>query len=143
VATENEARPESRGVDRELFAPKDSIRDLMPQGSSWIHGMEPKKGLVPFHYKAMGGHTLVGGTTGAGKTRTYEVISTQVIHLGDVLMIVDPKNDKEWKERVERSASAPVANSCTSIRRSRPSRSASIRSRTGASRPKSRAASRS
>jgi conjugal transfer pilus assembly protein TraD len=86
----------------QLFAPKDSIRDLMPQGSSWIHGMEPKKGLVPFHYKAMGGHTLVGGTTGAGKTRTYEVISTQVIHLGDVLLIVDPKNDKEWKERVER-----------------------------------------
>jgi conjugal transfer pilus assembly protein TraD len=32
-----------------IFAPKDSIRDRMPQGSSWIHGMEPKKGLVPFH----------------------------------------------------------------------------------------------
>ncbi|MBT2794005.1 conjugative transfer system coupling protein TraD [Paraburkholderia strydomiana] len=85
-----------------IFAPKDSIRDVMPQGSSWIHGMEPKKALVPFHYKAMGGHTLVGGTTGAGKTRTYEVISTQVIHLGDVLIIVDPKNDAEWKRRVEK-----------------------------------------
>ncbi|MBB5510991.1 conjugative transfer system coupling protein TraD [Paraburkholderia atlantica] len=85
-----------------MFAPKDSIRDRMPQGSSWIHGMEPKKALVPFHYKAMGGHTLVGGTTGAGKTRTYEVISTQVIHLGDVLIIVDPKNDAEWKRRVEK-----------------------------------------
>jgi len=85
-----------------IFAPKDSIRDRMPQGSSWIHGMEPKKALVPFHYKAMGGHTLVGGTTGAGKTRTYEVISTQVIHLGDVLINVDPKNDAEWKRRVEK-----------------------------------------
>jgi conjugal transfer pilus assembly protein TraD len=85
-----------------IFAPNDSIRDRMPQGSSWIHGLEPKKGLVPFHYKAMGGHTLVGGTTGAGKTRTYEVISTQVIHLGDVLIIVDPKNDPEWKRRVEK-----------------------------------------
>jgi conjugal transfer pilus assembly protein TraD len=85
-----------------IFAPKDSIRDRMPQGSSWLHGLEPKKGLVPFHYKAMGGHTLVGGTTGAGKTRTYEVISTQVIHLGDVLIIVDPKNDAEWKRRVEK-----------------------------------------
>lgn len=85
-----------------LFAPKDSVRDRMPQGSSWIHGMEPKNALVPFHYKAMGGHTLVGGTTGSGKTRTYEVISTQVIHLGDVLIIVDPKNDAEWKLRVEK-----------------------------------------
>ncbi|TDN59027.1 conjugative transfer system coupling protein TraD [Paraburkholderia sp. BL10I2N1] len=89
-------------VIENLFAPQDSIRDRMPQGSSWIHGMEPKKALVPFHYKAMGGHTLVGGTTGAGKTRTYEVISTQVIHLGDVLIIVDPKNDAEWKLRVEK-----------------------------------------
>jgi conjugal transfer pilus assembly protein TraD len=86
-----------------IFAPADSIRDRMPQGSSWIHGMEPKKVRVPFHYKAMGGHTLVGGTTGSGKTRTYEVISTQVIHTpDDVLIIVDPKNDADWKKRVEK-----------------------------------------
>lgn len=85
-----------------LFAPKDSTRDRMPQGSSWIHGMEPKKGLVPFHYKAMGGHTAVGGTTGSGKTRTYEVISTQVIHTpSDVLLCIDPKNDADWQKRVE------------------------------------------
>jgi conjugal transfer pilus assembly protein TraD len=95
-----------RDVERRielLFAPADSIRDRMPQGSSWIHGMEPKKVRVPFHYKAMGGHTLVGGTTGSGKTRTYEVISTQVIHTPeDVLIIVDPKNDADWKKRVEK-----------------------------------------
>lgn len=85
-----------------VFAPADSIRDHMPQGASWIHGMEPKKDWVPFHYKALSGHTAIGGTTGSGKTRTYEVISTQVIHGGDVLIIVDPKNDKDWKARVER-----------------------------------------
>ncbi|MEQ0776529.1 conjugative transfer system coupling protein TraD [Paraburkholderia tropica] len=84
-----------------VFAPADSVRDRLPQGASWIHGMEPKKGYVPLHYKALGGHTLVGGTTGAGKTRTYEVISTQVIHLGDVLIIVNPKRDEDWKRRVE------------------------------------------
>jgi conjugal transfer pilus assembly protein TraD len=77
-----------------LFAPRNSRRDLMPQGSSWIHGMEPKKVNVPFHYKAFGGHTAVGGTTGSGKTRTYEVLSTQVVH--------DPKNDPDFKKRVER-----------------------------------------
>ncbi|MFL9876455.1 conjugative transfer system coupling protein TraD [Paraburkholderia megapolitana] len=86
-----------------MFAPHDSIRDRMPQGASWIHGMEPKKHFVPFHYKAMGGHTAVGGTTGSGKTRTYEVISTQVIHTpSDVLICIDPKNDRDWRRRVER-----------------------------------------
>ncbi|QTB53477.1 conjugative transfer system coupling protein TraD [Burkholderia pseudomallei] len=87
-----------------LFAPKDSIRDRTPQGASWIHGLEANKGYVPFHYKAMGGHTAVGGTTGSGKTRTYEVITTQVIQCGDVLIDVDPKNDEEWKERAKREA---------------------------------------
>ncbi|MEM5330786.1 conjugative transfer system coupling protein TraD [Paraburkholderia sp. JHI2823] len=85
-----------------LFVPADSIRDREPQGVSWIHGMEPDKVRVPFHYKAMSAHTAVGGTTGSGKTRTYEVISTQVIHCGDVLIVIDPKNDKDWKARVER-----------------------------------------
>ncbi|CAE6963027.1 conjugative transfer system coupling protein TraD [Paraburkholderia domus] len=87
----------------EIFAPPNSKLDRMPQGSSWIHGMEKNKGYVPFHYKAMGGHTAVAGTTGSGKTRTYEVISTQVIHsMGDVLIIIDPKNDEDWKQRVEK-----------------------------------------
>lgn len=87
-----------------LFAPKDSIRDRTPQGASWIHGLEANKGYVPFHYKAMGGHTAVGGTTGSGKTRTYEVITTQVIRCGDVLIDIDPKNDEEWKARAKREA---------------------------------------
>lgn len=86
-----------------LFAPAGSIADHSPQGKSWIHGMEPKKIQVPFHYKAMPGHTSVSGTTGSGKTRTYEVISTQVIHNpNDVLIVIDPKNDGEWVARVKR-----------------------------------------
>lgn len=86
-----------------LFAPTGSIADRTPQGKSWIHGMEPRKIPVPFHYKAMPGHTSVSGTTGSGKTRTYEVISTQVIHSpNDVLIIIDPKNDGDWVARVKR-----------------------------------------
>jgi conjugal transfer pilus assembly protein TraD len=88
------------------FAPPNSVPDTAPQGKSWIHGMEPDKIVVPLHYKALGGHTAVGGTTGAGKTKTYELIGTQVIHSPgkDVLIIVDPKNDKDFKKRVERES---------------------------------------
>jgi conjugal transfer pilus assembly protein TraD len=60
--------------------PANSIADHSPQGKPWIAGLETKKQPVPFHYKAMGGHTSISGTTGAGKTRTFELISTQVIH---------------------------------------------------------------
>jgi len=84
------------------FAPAGSVRDHAPQGSSWINGMEPKKGYVPLHYKALGGHCALPGTTGSGKTRTYEVISTQVIQLGDVLICIDPKNDRDWMLRVKK-----------------------------------------
>ncbi|WP_020203518.1 conjugative transfer system coupling protein TraD [Cupriavidus sp. WS] len=87
----------------QIFAPKNAIRDRLPQGQSWIHGMEPAKAIVPFHYKAMPGHTLVAGTTGAGKTRTFEIISSQVIHSReDILVIIDPKSDAEWIARVKR-----------------------------------------
>ncbi|MDK3022955.1 conjugative transfer system coupling protein TraD [Cupriavidus taiwanensis] len=94
--------PVARAIEAR-FGPAHSIRDLTPQGQSWIHGMEPTKVRVPLHYKALGGHTAVGGTTGAGKTRTYEVIATQVIHNAeDVLIIIDPKNDRDLKDRVKR-----------------------------------------
>lgn len=86
-----------------LFAPANSIADHSPQGQSWIHGIETDKIAVPLHYAALGGHTAIGGTTGAGKTRTYEVIGTQVIHNpNDVLIAVDPKNDRDLKLRLER-----------------------------------------
>ncbi|HBD34922.1 MAG TPA: conjugal transfer protein TraG, partial [Cupriavidus sp.] len=91
-----------RAIEK-AFAPANSIADHSPQGKPWIAGLETKKQPVPFHYKAMGGHTSISGTTGAGKTRTFELISTQVIHNpNDVLIVIDPKNDVEWVARCRR-----------------------------------------
>ncbi|MFJ4291223.1 conjugative transfer system coupling protein TraD [Cupriavidus sp. NPDC089707] len=85
------------------FAPEHSIADCSPQGKSWIGGMESLRFPIPFHYKAMGGHTSISGTTGSGKTRTFELISTQVIHNpNDVLIAIDPKNDPDWAARCKR-----------------------------------------
>jgi conjugative coupling factor TraD (TOL family) len=42
-----------------------------------------------------GGHTLVMGTTGVGKTRLEEGLVTQDIHRGDIVIVFDPKGDKE------------------------------------------------
>ncbi len=71
-------------------------------GVPWIHGLEAKEHELAFPLESLEGHTLVTGTTGAGKTRLYELISTQIIHNGDVLVIIDPKGDKAWEERVRK-----------------------------------------
>ena len=85
------------------FIPKNVIEDKLPVdiGRPWIKALSETTGPVNWPFKAAEGHTLIAGTTGAGKTRTYEVISTQIIRKGAVLIIIDPKNDYDWKQRVE------------------------------------------
>ena len=71
-------------------------------GSPWIHGLnrgKEKEILIPL--KSLEGHTIMFGTTGAGKTRAYEVMVTQAIHRGDTVIMIDPKGDKELRDRME------------------------------------------
>lgn len=86
------------------FIPKNSIVDRLPieMGQPWIKVLGEVMHSILWPLKAVEGHTLIAGATGAGKTRTYEVLSTQIIRRGSVLIIVDPKNDQEWRERVKR-----------------------------------------
>ncbi|MBC3871415.1 conjugative transfer system coupling protein TraD [Undibacterium oligocarboniphilum] len=86
--------------------PKNIILDKCPVdiGKPWIKALSIKIGPVIWPLKAIEGHTLIAGTTGAGKTRTYELISTQIIRMGKgvVLIIIDPKNDQDLKNRVKK-----------------------------------------
>ena len=45
------------------------------------------------------GHTLVLGTTRVGKTRLGEILITQDIHRGDVVIVLDPKGDPDLLRR--------------------------------------------
>ena len=89
---------------KNAFIPKNVKLDKLPveTGAPWIRALSSEIKPVLWPFKSAEGHTLVAGTTGAGKTRTYELISTQIIRLGSVLIIVDPKNDKDWRNRVEK-----------------------------------------
>ncbi|WP_426172542.1 conjugative transfer system coupling protein TraD [Pseudoduganella sp. R-34] len=69
-------------------------------GVPWIHGLNPDEYELGLPIEALVGHTLIAGTTRAGKTRLYELISSQVVHKGDILIIIDPKGDKDWENRV-------------------------------------------
>lgn len=67
------------------------------EGQPWLHGVglyEPEEKL----FQDLGnrvGHTLVIGTTRVGKTRFAELIITQDIARGDVVIVIDPKGDAD------------------------------------------------
>lgn len=67
-------------------------------GWRWIHGIEPKERDIYQAVADANGHTLIVGTTGAGKTRTFELLVTQAVLRGEAVFIIDPKGDKELKE---------------------------------------------
>lgn len=74
-------------------------------GTPWIHGIgvtEEKEIGIPF--SAMPGHTMITGTTRAGKTRLYEALTAQIVCLPPskqggkppALIVIDPKKDADW-----------------------------------------------
>ncbi|CAM3225858.1 MULTISPECIES: conjugative transfer system coupling protein TraD [Janthinobacterium] len=91
---------------REAVYPRDSVtlNDAMKEnvvGVPWIHGINPEETELRLPFEGLSGHTLIVGTTRAGKTRLYEVLATQIIHKGDSLIVMDPKGDKDLKNRIE------------------------------------------
>ena len=62
--------------------------------------------ILCFRQANRGGHTLVFGTTGVGKTRFAEVLVTQDIHRGktpeerEVVVFFDPKGDPDMLKRM-------------------------------------------
>lgn len=69
-------------------------------GKPWIHGIgldKPEQHIwVPLN--ALEGHTLVFGTTGAGKTRLFDLLIAQAIARNEIVIIADPKGDKELRD---------------------------------------------
>ncbi len=77
---------------------------LRPQvdlgGKPQIHAVELKQSPVTMNLSERVGHTLVLGTTRVGKTRLAELLITQDIARGDVVIVIDPKGDADLMKRV-------------------------------------------
>jgi len=69
-------------------------------GLSQLHGVEIDEQDVWIPLEERNGHTLVLGTTRVGKTRLAEVLITQDIRRGDVVIVFDPKGDADLMLRV-------------------------------------------
>ncbi|MCB1862777.1 MAG: type IV conjugative transfer system coupling protein TraD, partial [Gammaproteobacteria bacterium] len=69
-------------------------------GKPALHAVEPEEQDVWMEIRERVGHTLVLGTTRVGKTRLAEILITQDIRRGDVVIVFDPKGDADLLRRI-------------------------------------------
>ena len=69
-------------------------------GSTILHGVEMDEVQVLLGQRHRNGHMIVLGTTRVGKTRLMEILMTQDIHSGKVVIVIDPKGDADLMMRV-------------------------------------------
>ncbi|MCP5443267.1 MAG: type IV conjugative transfer system coupling protein TraD [Chromatiaceae bacterium] len=69
-------------------------------GKPALHAVEPEEQDVWMEIGERVGHTLVLGTTRVGKTRLAEILITQDIRRGDVVIVFDPKGDADLLRRI-------------------------------------------
>jgi len=77
------------------------LRPLPPLGGKpALHAVEPEEQPVWMDLGERVGHLLVLGTTRVGKTRLAELLITQDVRRGDVVIVFDPKGDADLLRRV-------------------------------------------
>jgi len=77
-------------------SPLNPVRPLPAVGGlSHLHGVELKETDIHMPLADRTGHTLVLGTTQVGKTRALELLVTQDILRGEIVIVFDPKGDAD------------------------------------------------
>lgn len=72
------------------------------KGSAQIHNLERRHKPLFMSLQNIKDHAIVFGTTGAGKTRFFDLLITQAIERNDTVIIIDPKGDHDLKLRARR-----------------------------------------
>ncbi|MFE8031793.1 conjugative transfer system coupling protein TraD, partial [Thiohalocapsa marina] len=72
-------------------------------GAYWLHGLAPREADLAVPLSTIEGHMLVVGTTGAGKTRLFDLLITQAVLRGEAVLIIDPKGDRELRDNARRA----------------------------------------
>jgi conjugal transfer pilus assembly protein TraD len=85
--------------DSSAIVPVDHER----MGATWVHGLETREEGVFQPIAHTAGHTLIVGTTGAGKTWLFDTLVTQAVLREEAVIIIDPKGDKDLKWCAERA----------------------------------------
>ncbi len=69
------------------------------KGVPWIHGLNGDENTQTLSIDNLVGNTVIFGESGTGKTRLFEILISQAIHRGDTVIIIDPKGDKDLRNR--------------------------------------------
>jgi conjugative coupling factor TraD (TOL family) len=69
-------------------------------GTPVLHGVGLDEAPVTLRQSARNGHMVVMGTTRVGKSRLLELLATQDIHAGHVVIVIDPKGDADLMLRM-------------------------------------------
>lgn len=72
-------------------------------GNSWLHTLEFEEKNIYLDVSHTNGHMLVVGTTGAGKTRCFDLLIQQAILRNETVIIIDPKGDHDLREKAMRA----------------------------------------
>ncbi len=83
----------------ERFAPRDQAQ----LGTHWLHGLGGRDAEVQVPLSHLDGHLLIVGVTGAGKTRTFDLLVTQAVLRGEAVILIDPKGDRDLRECARRA----------------------------------------
>jgi conjugal transfer pilus assembly protein TraD len=102
TATHLQRAMEILNNDLTRFVPKGS-RDT---GAHWIHALERRERALMLPADLAKGHTLIAGTTRAGKSVMFRSLISQCVARGEPVVIIDPKGDPDMKEETRRACAA-------------------------------------
>lgn len=74
-------------------------------GQPWIYNLGVPS-LQKIRADNWFGHTLVTGNVGTGKTTLLRLLSCSAIHMGHVVLALDPKNDEDWRDAMKAECEA-------------------------------------
>jgi len=87
------------------FLMRNKTDTLKLGGKAWIQGLGDEK-PIEIQESVAHGHTSIFGVPGSGKTTLLTLLAVSSLHRGNSNIIIDPKNDPNWRKALESEAKA-------------------------------------
>ncbi|BDQ68370.1 MULTISPECIES: conjugative transfer system coupling protein TraD [Shewanella] len=72
-------------------------------GKTWIHAIGEDTPII-VNEETFFGHSFISGVVGSGKTTLLRMLGTGFMHMGNSIVVIDPKDDKNLKEGLRAEA---------------------------------------